>query len=440
MKIQSTKKRNISVFYKIFPRRKYSRGDDGGYITKEVDPISLDSIRMSFAKVGLKPTFSIFENEVKNKLKEFGIEFDSGLFKEGETQIEIFHDKNILVIVEKITDYGSRLLQITFCYESEDIYKKLLTKIRKIRNLGSLNIGTYFELAIKQKLDEILEVDSPNGKIIKDSKLRNIFSTLNDPTKRYSVRHIAKNLGAGAKIDTLQSVITGLGAESHKSAEEILNNPMFFSKNYRLMCAKCDWIAHDLVFSNKDDISNAISSSRFTCMNKKSGCSSNKAVEVEVFAINPDVVRALGGVWLEKYVDDILKERVEYTWPGKMNSDDELDNVFIFTEKVFLVECKDTSFGMSDLYSIMIKAKAIEADEIIVITTQDVHANVKAKVSDLNMSREYKIEIISGSQDLIKQKLFNLLTIRQNEFFKQILTGGRSRRRIRLPVIMKGLE
>lgn len=206
------------------------------------------------------------------------------------------------------------------------------------------------------------------------------------------------------------------------------------------MCAKCGWIAKDLVFGSKGDISNAINSSKFTCMNRKSGCSSNKAIEVEVFAINPDVVRTLGGVWLEKHVDDLLKERVEYTWPGKMNSDDELDNVFIFTEKMFLVECKDTSFGMSDLYSIMVKAKAIEADEIIVITTQDVHANVKAKINDLNNSREYKIEVISGSQDLIKERLFNFLTIRQNEFFKQILTGSRSRRRIRLPVIMKGLE
>ncbi|MEK7095488.1 MAG: hypothetical protein AAB917_02405 [Patescibacteria group bacterium] len=440
MKTKSTeKKRNISVFYKIFPRREYSRGDNGKYIANEIDSVSLDLIRSSFVKINLKPTFSIFENEVKKKLRGFGIEFDSGLFKEGETQIEIFHNKNILVIVEKITDFGSRLLQITFCYESEKEYTKLFGRVKKIRNLGSLKEGTYFELAIKEKLDQILNADSPNGKIIKDSKLRKIFSVLNDPIKRQIVRHIAKNLGAGAKIDTRDSIIDGLDLKFHIVAEDALNNPILFSKNYRLMCEKCGWIARDLVFGNKDDISNAINTSRFTCMNRKSGCSSGKAKEVEVFAINPDVVRTLGGVWFEKYVDDILKERVKYTWPGKMNSDDELDNVFVFTDKTFLVECKDTSFGMSDLYSIMVKAKAIEADEIIVVTTQDVHANVTAKINDLNKSGEYQIEIISGSQEYIKRGLFSFLTIRQNEFFKQILTGGRSRRRIRLPVIMKGL-
>ena len=120
-----------------------------------------------------------------------------------------------------------------------------------------------------------------------------------------------------------------------------------------------------------------------------------------------------------------------------MNGDDELDNIFVFAEKTFLVECKDTSFGMSDLYSIMIKAKNIEADEILVITTQSIHKNVTEKIKELNDGEEYSISLITGAQEDIEKKMEKILTERQNTFFEQTLTGSKARRRLRSPHIIK---
>lgn len=436
MKKAMQKQTKVAIFHKVFPRRKLVRTDDGDYSSKDIDPVPLNKIRSVLLRSGLKPTFSVFEEKVKKQLERFGVALDSSLFRGGETETEIFVGRNILVLIEKIKDYGSQLLQISYFYETDPVFKKTHRLVMAVKNFGKPKEGTYFELAMKEKLDDVLRKDSPNGKIIKDKKLKPIFNLMEDAVKRPLIKQVIKNIGANQISNTREAILKAF--EEPSIVSTLLDNTFLFKKKYRLKCEECGWIVADFMLDSVGAVQNVIKKGSFTCTRRK--CHSNKVKPVEVFSVQEDAVRCLGGVWLEKYVDALLQKRAKYTWPGKVNGDDELDNVFLFGEKTFLVECKDTSFGMSDLYSLMIKAKGIEADEIVVFTTQGTSANVTARIKELNDNEEYKITLIDGGQPVIAQKINDFLSKKQSEFFDQMLTGNRAtRRRLRLPHIVRGL-
>ncbi len=425
-------KTNIAIYHKIFTKYKISKKG----LRKTESSFPFEYIQTNFSKTGLKPVFSSFEKKIKKQFHLFGISFESSIFSGKDIQTEIFSDNKILVLVEKVNKFGGTLLQITFYYKDLNAYLKIFKKIKRFKKLVGLKEGTFFELTQKEKLDELLEKDSPNGKLIKNIRFKNIFSFLGNSSQRDITKKIAKKLGQSARSATKDQILGEFDKKKRRIVEKILNNTNIFTKSYRLRCKKCNWVSYDLIFENLEDVRAVINKGKFSCMKK--GCFSDEAEEVEIFAVKADTIRCLGGTWLEKYVDDILKQKVRYTWPGKMNTDDELDNVFIFAEKTFLVECKDTSFGMSDLYSLMIKAKAISADEILVITTQNVSSNVINKIKELNEAEDYQISLIIGNQKIIKKTLEDTLSRRQNEFFEQtLIEGKKSRRYLSLPMITR---
>lgn len=86
----------------------------------------------------------------------------------------------------------------------------------------------------------------------------------------------------------------------------------------------------------------------------------------------------------------------------------ELDALATFAESVWLVECKDSRFGQNDLYVTAIKAEAVGADHVVVLTTNDIHENVQQAANQIRESGRrrrsgFKFLSAQGAADLRSQ-------------------------------------
>jgi hypothetical protein len=80
-----------------------------------------------------------------------------------------------------------------------------------------------------------------------------------------------------------------------------------------------------------------------------------------------------------------------------MVESDEIDVVAVFAEQVVLVECKDTSFGQNDLYVTSVKAQNVGADVVIILSTRDIHQNVRNAIPRIGKSSDER-EFLGGVQ------------------------------------------
>lgn len=82
------------------------------------------------------------------------------------------------------------------------------------------------------------------------------------------------------------------------------------------------------------------------------------------------------GLWLESLSSDVMKRFCSKVWTGQFFGVNEVDVVGTLAGYTILVECKDTHYGLNDLYVTGRKALEVNAEITLVITTRHVHKNV----------------------------------------------------------------
>ena len=96
----------------------------------------------------------------------------------------------------------------------------------------------------------------------------------------------------------------------------------------------------------------------------------------------------------------------------------EYDGISIIKDCIVLIECKDTSFGQNDLYTCMIKAEEIKAETIVIITTKEVHPNVKKQIEKFQKTNKKKLYLISSN--VVKEIEKDLVNIFEEKKVKDI--------------------
>lgn len=300
---------------------------------------------------------------------------------------------------------------INFVMASEEgsleTHQEALNRVAEKLGGGDLAPGSLKEEALFNRLSENLGSASPNGKRLKDESFlvscRAVYGSafkedLKSVTKLVNDDFVTKD--TLSKLKHFQDDPTRL--------ENFLNEPGLLDVKYGAKCEECGSVAVN--FGNRQDCEQFIHRSDGGC----GQCDNESFAVVEQYGVKRNHLTALSqGMWLEALAMDRLILRTDRVWAGMMVGSDEVDCIAVYSDRIVLVECKDTSFGQNELYVTRAKADNIGASEVIVLTTSDIHQNVEKEIEKINSARRdrglvdrdttSKVNIVSKSEpkDLI---------------------------------------
>jgi hypothetical protein len=261
---------------------------------------------------------------------------------------------------------------------------------------------------------------SPNGKNLADPTARNIIRRLYDDQLRRDVIAIVGTVGSNpVSLKLLEQM--ELFTERANDLNKILTDDTLTSKQYVVYCESCQ-LRH-LAFSSNEKAKYTVRDAGKKCVS----CGEIKLSVEESYTVSDALIRGIqNGLWLESLVADIFSGRMSAVWAGQMIENNEVDILSIYSDKVVLVECKDTSFGQNDLYVTAMKADHISADRVIIVTTRDIHPNVNEAANKIksNSNRRSFLLISKNTTEEITCELNKELDIMQERYVKSWTTGG----------------
>jgi len=394
----SEKKFKVSVFHKEF-------GDHFRHGHEEEYKKLYEKIISVCIKSNFDPTLFNIEKNFKNKIEKFGLDFKGSLLPPSSCEVLVEKKRDVLLIIKTgtRTSFVGQNIHIIFVAKDDYSVEKIIKSLEKIKDLKGLREGTYYDYISKTDFDEKLAKLSPQGKILDDKKNEEIFISLYELQNRDLVKQVKGMTGFPLTKDEIREKI------KFDKKDELLKqliNKDIFSKTYRFQCKNCERTLYSMDFKIREDAQKALESGSFICPNNKCRAKQQAATIAEVFFPTEMALRVSGGSWLEKLVDLELKKYTPNVWSCRVFENDEFDNVFVFRDKTTVVECKDTSFGQKDLYNTIVKARNIEANKIIVVTTENLHNNVSMQIKKVNENEEdIKITVINGSEEEIIKKI-----------------------------------
>ena len=128
------------------------------------------------------------------------------------------------------------------------------------------------------------------------------------------------------------------------------------------------------------------------------------------------------GLWLELLAKEIMDRHCSKAWAGQFFNSNEIDVIGTISDYTVLIECKDRSFGLKDLFFTIEKANDVWADIVILITTQPLHANVKLKIPSAKsqLFDEGDLIVISEKQSgKIQSQLSKILTRLSADYYER---------------------
>ena len=380
----------------------------------------MTTIRNAFLSHGLKPVLFEFGEKFQKLMISIGTSSMPNLFADDNIEIFTIKKTKTLIFIEIVKRYSGDILEVSILYKRKEELGKILRIFKKIKEFKEINEGTYFGMMKSEELDPLLEKRSPNGKLIENPSYGKIFEYFVSQANRVVINKIADFLGQTALAKTKEEIHKCLDKEERRVFEALLRTKKIFQEAFRPKCEKCNKVLWSTTYNTLAEARRAVSTMQFSCPAR--GCKSHNANIAEVYSIRLEAIKAKGGVWLEKFVNDELKKMVSQTWPGRMHGNDELDNVFILKDHLVVVECKDTSFGLTNLYSLLMKAQNLETDQILIITTQEVNKNVLSQIKSINDEEKFKVILIKGEQKDIAAGIERFLYESNKEFLAEIIT------------------
>lgn len=247
---------------------------------------------------------------------------------------------------------------------------------------SELESGSVVEKGISVSISESLQKLSPNGKKLSEEPFLLECTKLADNEVRADLQTLQRTFQDDlvtremiAKIERFASRLDRL--------EVLLGRSDLVEVSFGAECTNCRELS--LIFDGRDAAESLLRTAQPTCVE----CKKKDFRVVELYRCKRSLVDALQqGLWLEALALERVRGRTSRVWAGQMAGSDEVDAIAVFADRVLLIECKDTSFGQNEFYVARAKAENIDATEICVVTTRDVHVNVETAIKQANEGRQ----------------------------------------------------
>jgi len=276
-----------------------------------------------------------------------------------------------------------------------------------------LNPGSSISADKAERLNGILGKPSPHGKMLGSPVYRGAIRRLYNDELRRDLSAIVNAIGDAPVPHKYLSQMEAFKDRGH-ALNSIIKDDTLVHKQLVIACTNCE--IRQIAFSTRSQAENALTHAGSKCLNCTAG-----TLEIEENYSLTDKHREgiRQGLWLESLASDVVGERALNVWTGQMVENDEVDVLSVYLDKTLLIECTDSTFGQNDLYRTAIKAQTLDVDVVIVITTREIHPNVRSDVDRLGktMGRSRRYLLISqGSCDGIRAELTSELDRTQTEY------------------------
>jgi len=386
-------------------------------VKKDFDVTNLISQLTSQEEIKLVAIKRNYEEDLKKRLSNLKIKVDFPIFSDPFLEILLSESEKILISIHVS---APRTLEIKVLSESKDKFTLLLELIKSFNGVEKVNYGTFSESKEIEKLKKVLKL-SPHGKKLINKKYKKVFPKIYDHKIREILSEIIETFsGIPVPIEVLKDIETV--KREGKTADRIFKDNTLTSKSYMITCSKC-YGPSFVTFNTTAGANKALKNAQYICPR----CKKSSPEIVETFYVKEEVIHVLrGGLWLENFIDQVMREETENVWSGVTIDTNELDTVAILNERTFLIECKDTSFGQNDLYILMEKARMVDANIVIIVTTKEIHENVKLVITKYQEEGERKIYLIkSNNTEKIYLELQNILRKDRERYTKAVFKPER---------------
>lgn len=244
-----------------------------------------------------------------------------------------------------------------------------------------LEAGSLQEKAIAASVEESLQKLSPNGRKLSDEPFLSECSKLENNDIRVDLQTLQRTFQDSPVTKDMIAKIEWFANRSDR-LDALLANREVLDISFGAQCATCKDAS--IIFDSREACDTLIDS-RPTCAE----CKKRDFEVVELYRCRSALAEAIQqGLWLEALALDGVRKRTSSVWAGYMAGSDEVDAIAVYADRVLLLECKDTSFGQNEFYVARAKAENVDATEICVLTTRDVHSNVQSVVKQANQNRQ----------------------------------------------------
>lgn len=381
-------------------------------VKKDFDFTNLISQLTSQEEIKLVAIMRNYEEGLKKKLSCLDTSISFPIFQDPNHGILLSEIEKILISMQLFL--YPRILEVKIFSGNENKFTSLLELIRNFNGVGELNFGTLLESDEVERFNEELKL-SPHGKKLTAKKYEKAFTKLYNHKIREILSEIIETYGGlPMMIEMLKDI--KIVKKEKKIVDRILKDSSLISKSYMIACSEC-YSPSLVVFNTKANADKALENVQYICPH----CKKSSPEIIETFYIREEVIYALKeGLWLEKFVDQIMREETKNVWSGVMKHPNELDTVAILTEQTFLIECK-ASFGQNDFYVLLGKAGAVDANIIIIVTSKEIHENVKSLISEYEKEGERRVYLIeSNTTEKIRLELKDILRKEKDKYFEAI--------------------
>jgi hypothetical protein len=255
---------------------------------------------------------------------------------------------------------------------------------------GEMQSRSWREDQLVQELRKKLGELSPNGRLLCDEQIKSACRRLANDDWRAKIVAVVSAFGdTAAPRSTLERLDSFAGRPS--ALDDMLKSDDVAESQFAIYCPECD--LSSLLFGEQEKAETAIRDAEGRCGN----CREQRLTIQQTFAISKPYVRGLQqGLWLETFMTDLMSEYSDALWTGQMIEGDEVDVVAVAFDQIFLIECKDTSFGQTDLYVSSVKAQNVGADVVLIVSTRDVHPNVSDAMQRMARGNAPRITVRSA--------------------------------------------
>ena len=382
------------------------------------------------SKYKLIPIFEEYESMLKARLRKFNLDSSEDYIDQSNWTL-LFNKKNTVLLYLAFLPGGNGF-DIKIFAKSYKIAKNIANHFLKIKKIRKIHSCGLIDKKLAQEVDNKLKAVSPNGKMIADKQFHPIIEKLYIDKIRNVVKKIA-NVYAETPIPI--EYINRIKVRK-KIIKQLISDDDLIEKNYKPVCKKCE-LPSNFIFNKYEEATRSLKKAKYKCPN----CNNTTFEITRVYSLTEKCINSIrSGIWLEKLAMDVIKSVADVYWCCRVYDNNEYDGVTIYNNKIIFIECKNTGFGQNALYSALIKADEINANIVLIITTEKVHQNVTNAIEKFEKKSDRKFcLIVSNKVPVIKKELVNFFRPKARKDIKEFVGSQKSilRRGLRRAFVRK---
>jgi hypothetical protein len=236
-----------------------------------------------------------------------------------------------------------------------------------------------------------------------------------DDRPRGQIKEIAKTFG-NRYVDRAEVVRLPSVEGNNDTLDSFVRNGMLI-EHFQVICPSCKH--RYLAYGDKARAESAAKNS-----DGCASCDSQQLTTTSILSVPEPYSRTVHhNLWLTQLARDTAQKWTRFVWAGQMVGPSEMDVLAVFADKVILMDCRDGSFGLSDLDQTAGKAARASADVVITISTQELHPNVNDALRDSPSKERTFLSIATTSANQIQQNLNDVFEQMAKSHAKKWLDG-----------------